>query len=200
MPTSRWSLLDSSTAPEDTTEARAWQLLHRYGIVFPEVLAREPLAPRWRALLQVYRRAEARGEIRGGRFVTGFVGEQFALPEAVDAMRTLRKTQPQGRLTAVSAYDPLNLVGVLTPGARVPAVAGNRVVFRDGVPVASIEGDEVRFYGDANDDARETATEMLRSRNGSSSHGPTSNGHAAPSAALAETSQAVTNLTKSHRS
>ena len=159
-------------------EARAWQLLHRYGIVFPEVLAREPLAPRWRALLHVYRRAEARGEIRGGRFVTGFVGEQFALPEAVDAMRALRKAKPQGRLTAVSACDPLNLVGVLTPGARVPAVVGNHVVFRDGVPVASIEGGEIRFYYDADDAVRETAAEMLRSRNGGVPHGRAGNGHA----------------------
>ena len=198
-PTSRWSLLESTAPPEDTTEARAWQLLHRYGIVFPEVLAREPLAPRWRPMLQVYRRAEARGEIRGGRFVMGFVGEQFALPEAVDAMRTLRKTQPQGRLTAVSACDPLNLVGVLTPGARVPAVAGNRVVFRDGVPVASIEGDEVRFYGDAGDDVRESAAEILRSHNGGNSHGPASNGHTEPPVAITETSGVVTNRPRTHR-
>ena len=171
MPTSRWSLLrvdPPSGAPDpsapingseaangasatlgaglshdDVLEARAWQLLHRYGVVFPEVLAREAIAPRWRDLLRVYRRAEARGEIRGGRFVSGFVGEQFAMPEAVEMIRAVRKVEPDGRLTVLSACDPLNLVGVLTPGPRVPALLGNRVAFRDGVPVASLQSGEL---------------------------------------------------------
>ena len=171
MPTSRWSLLrvdPPSGAPDpsapvngseaangasatlgaglshdDVLEARAWQLLHRYGVVFPEVLAREALAPRWRDLLRVYRRAEARGEIRGGRFVSGFVGEQFAMPEAVEMIRAVRKVEPDGRLTVLSACDPLNLAGVLTPGPRVPALPGNRVAFRDGAPVASLQSGEV---------------------------------------------------------
>ena len=171
MPTSRWSLLrvdPPSGAPDpsapvngseaangasatlgaglshdDVLEARAWQLLHRYGVVFPEVLAREALAPRWRDLLRVYRRAEARGEIRGGRFVSGFVGEQFAMPEAVEMIRAVRKVEPDGRLTVLSACDPLNLAGVLTPGPRVPALPGNRIAFRDGAPVASLQSGEV---------------------------------------------------------
>ena len=171
MPTSRWSLLrvdPPSGAPDpsapingseaangasatlgaglsqdDVLEARAWQLLHRYGVVFPEVLAREALAPRWRDLLRVYRRTEARGEIRGGRFVSGFVGEQFAMPEAVEMIRAVRKVEPDGRLTVLSACDPLNLVGVLTPGPRVPALLGNRVAFRDGMPVASLQSGEL---------------------------------------------------------
>ncbi|MFQ5793122.1 MAG: hypothetical protein ACE5JI_21845, partial [Acidobacteriota bacterium] len=139
-PTTRWSLLQPEDPPADLVERRAFQLLKRYGIVFPELLARETMAPPWRELVQVYRRSEARGEIRGGRFVDGFVGEQFALPEAVEALRSLRKSEPKRGLLSISACDPLNVVGVLTPGARVPAVLGNVAVFRDGVPVCSWEG------------------------------------------------------------
>ena len=153
-----------SGASEDVTEARAIQLLHRYGIVFPEVLARESLAPRWRDLLRVYRRAEARGEIRGGRFVAGFVGEQFALPEATQVLRTLRKAGPDGRMTVVSACDPLNLAGVLTPGSRVPALLGNRVVFRDGVPVASLQSGEVRWQTDADEATRSEVADLIGDR------------------------------------
>ena len=165
-PTSRWSLLQANGTSEEVTEARAAQLLHRYGVIFPEVLARESLAPRWRDLLRVYRRAEARGEIRGGRFVAGFVGEQFALPEAVDKLRTLRKAKPDGKLIAVSASDPLNLVGVLTPGPRVPALLGNSVVFRDGVPLASLQSGEIQFHGDADEATRSAVLEVLDSRRG----------------------------------
>ena len=93
---SRWSLLQAIDPSEDGIAERAHQLLRRYGIVFPEVLGREPMAPPWRTLLQVYRRAEARGEIRGGRFVAGLVGEQFALPEAVEAMRSVRRIRADG--------------------------------------------------------------------------------------------------------
>ena len=166
LPTSRWSLLQATSAlpspdsddveepaPDEATggsekiaETRAMQLLHRYGIVFPEVLARESMAPRWRDLLRIYRRSEARGEIRCGRFINGFVGEQFALPEAVDAMRSVRKTPPEGRPTAVSACDPLNLAGVLTPGPKVPALLGNRVVFPDGVPIASLQSGDLHWH------------------------------------------------------
>ena len=183
-PTSRWAVLHvgpppplgpengegpepvdgrSGTEPtsEDVTQARAFQLLNRYGIVFPEVLAREPLAPRWRALLQVYRRAEARGEIRGGRFVAGFIGEQFALPEAVQMMRTLRKAEPDGHITDMSACDPLNLAGVLTPGPRVPALLGNRVVFRDGVPVASLQAGEVHWHTETDEATRSAVLDLL---------------------------------------
>ena len=133
----------------------------RYGIIFPEVLARESSSPPWRALLRVYRRAEARGEIRGGRFVTGFVGEQFALPEALELLRTLRNADPDGRLSVVSGCDPLNLAGVLTPGPRVPAQLGNRVVFRDGVPLASVRGGSIEFHSDTDDATRAAVTERL---------------------------------------
>ena len=146
------------------------QLLRRWGIVFPEVLARESTAPPWRALLQVYRRAEARGEIRGGRFVTGFVGEQFALPESVEMLRTLRRGGPDGRRIVVSACDPLNLAGVLTPGPRVPALLGNRVVFRDGVPVASLQGRKLHFHSDVDEDNRSAVLELLSLHH--SRHGP----------------------------
>ena len=92
------------------------------------------MAPSRRELGQALRLLEARGEIRGGRFVAGFVGEQFALPEAVEMLRRIRSTEPKGRLTAVSACDPLNIVGILTPGERVPAILGNRIVFRGWGP------------------------------------------------------------------
>ena len=136
---SRWSLLraPSAPAPEDVAELRAAQLLRRYGVVMRELLAREPMAPPWHQLARVYRRAEARGEVRGGRFVAGLIGEQFALPEAVDALRAVHRREPAGEIVRVSACDPLNLVGVLTPGPRIPAVVGNDVHYRDGAPLAS---------------------------------------------------------------
>ena len=135
----RWSLLQPVTHEPDAAPERARQLLRRYGIIFSELLARERLAPRWRDLVRLYRRAEARGEIRGGRFVSGLVGEQFALPEAVGRLREIARREPGGQLRVVSACDPLNLVGIITPGEKVPAILGNRVLFRDGVPVASLE-------------------------------------------------------------
>ena len=161
---SRWSLLQAIDPSEDSIAERAHQLLRRYGIVFPEVLGREPMAPSWRALLQVYRRAEARGEIRGGRFVAGLVGEQFALPEAVEAMRSLRRTEPTGETLVVSACDPLNLAGVITPGPRVPAVSGNKVAFRDGVPVASLQTGDVVLHAYLPEDERDEAHRALGAR------------------------------------
>ena len=137
---SRWSLLEAVAPLEDTAEARARQLLRRYGVLCPEVLARETNAPRWRDLVRLLRRMEARGQIRGGRFVAGYVGEQFALPEAVEMLRAERSSGDEGRWVVVSACDPLNLVGVLTAGDRVPAALGNRVAFRDGVPMCSLQG------------------------------------------------------------
>ncbi len=138
---SRWSLLQSPVAEpdEDVVEARAAQLLRRYGVMLRELLAREPMAPPWGALVRTYRRAEARGEVRGGRFVAGLVGEQFALPEAVDALRAVHRRALSGEVVRVSGSDPLNLVGVLTPGQRVPSVVGNSVLYRDGSPVSGEE-------------------------------------------------------------
>jgi ATP-dependent Lhr-like helicase len=140
-PSGRWSLLRPMQEGPRTSSGTAWmeplarQYLRRYGIVFRDLLAREPKCPPWRELLLVYRRLEARGELRGGRFAEAFSGEQFALPEAVDALRAVRKLPKAGeeRVT-VSACDPLNLAGILTPGPRVPAQLANRVLFVDGVP------------------------------------------------------------------
>ncbi|NQW22314.1 MAG: DEAD/DEAH box helicase [SAR202 cluster bacterium] len=136
---SRWSLLESFEPVEDRSEPIARQLLDRYGLVFPELLARDSLSYRWRDLVRVLRRLEARGEIRGGRFVSGFIGEQFALPEAVEQLRKIKNTEPDGRFIAVSACDPLNLAGIISPGPRVAAVVRNRLVFQDGVAIASME-------------------------------------------------------------
>jgi ATP-dependent Lhr-like helicase len=124
-------------------EASARQLLHRYGVVFRDLVARESGLPPWRDLLVALRRLEARGEIRGGRFVTGFVGEQFALPEALDDLRAVRHPPAQPEAVRVAATDPLNLVGILTPGPRVPAVVGNAVLYLDGHAVASLEAGEL---------------------------------------------------------
>ena len=137
---SRWSVLEPQAPLEDPSEERARQLLTRYGVLFPELLARESLAPPWRELVRLLRRMEARGEIRGGRFVSGFVGEQFAQPEAVALLRSLRHAEAEGEMVTLSAVDPLNLVGILSPGERVPALPGNRVTYRDGVPVGSADG------------------------------------------------------------
>jgi ATP-dependent Lhr-like helicase len=133
--TGRWSLLYSgeSTDRNVALEAICRMLLRRYGIVFREVLTREAILPKWREVLITLRRLEDRGEIRGGRFVSGFLGEQFALPVAVESLRAMRKQQPSGEIVAVSAADPLNLVGILVPGDRVAANSGRLVGFRDGV-------------------------------------------------------------------
>jgi ATP-dependent Lhr-like helicase len=140
--TGRWSLLAPPAAPaeDDITEAKARQYVKRYGVVFRDLLPRESGVPAWRDLLRVYRRLEMRGELRGGRIVAGFVGEQFAAPEALEALRAIRREEPRGELLRISACDPLNLVGILTPGPRVPAVLGHHVAYRDGVPVPEEAG------------------------------------------------------------
>jgi ATP-dependent Lhr-like helicase len=133
----RWSLLHNASSGDHTaaTEATCWMLLRRYGVVFRDLLARESVLPTWRELLTMFRRLEDRGEVRGGRFVSGFIGEQFALPMAVESLRALRHRAPSGELVTVSAADPLNLVGILVPGERVPALSGRSVTYRDGVAV-----------------------------------------------------------------
>jgi ATP-dependent helicase Lhr and Lhr-like helicase len=132
----RWTLLrpHDRREPEELIEKTARLLLNRYGVVFRDLVAREPLAPPWRELMMLYRRMEARGEIRGGRFLQGFAGEQFALPEAVDMARAVRRAPKLGHVVTLAAVDPLNLTGVVTPGARVSAVMGQYVVYVDGVP------------------------------------------------------------------
>jgi ATP-dependent helicase Lhr and Lhr-like helicase len=129
----------------EVVETLSRVLLRRYGVIFRRLLEREaPLLP-WREMLKVFRRLEARGEIRGGRFVAGFSGEQFALPDAVGTLRSIRRTPSNASLVSVSASDPLNLVGILTPGSRVPPVSANRILYRDGVPIAIREAGQVRF-------------------------------------------------------
>jgi len=142
----RWSLLEPQNAiPGNKAEFWAQQYIRRYGIFCRELLLRESSAPPWRELLHVLRRSEARGETRGGRFITGLNGEQFALPEAVESLRALRRKESNGQFVRLSACDPLNLAGILTPGPRIPAVLGNRIIYRDGVPVAAIENGETRI-------------------------------------------------------
>ena len=133
----RWSLLytDQQADRSKAVEATCWMLLKRYGIVFRDALARETNLPKWRELLIGFRRLEDRAEVRGGRFVSGFLGEQFALPVAVESLRATRKMPPTGETLTLSAADPLNLVGILVPGERIPAISGKTVTFRDGIAV-----------------------------------------------------------------
>ena len=132
-------------SPRQSSTWRA-RLLLRYGVVFWRLLEREAdWLPPWRDLLRVYRRLEARGEIRGGRFVAGFSGEQFALPEAVGMLREVRRKPASDAWISLSGADPLNLVGILTPGPKLAALTGNRLLYRDGLPVALLAGGEVQF-------------------------------------------------------
>jgi ATP-dependent Lhr-like helicase len=151
----RWALIRRTAPPaegivtvtREAAEQIARTLLKRYGVVFWRLLAREAdWLPPWRELLMAFRRMETRGEIRGGRFVTGFSGEQFALPEAVGVLRSVRNEEKAGRVVAVSGADPLNLAGVLLPGPRVPALYSNRVLYRDGVAIAALISGEVQYF------------------------------------------------------
>jgi ATP-dependent Lhr-like helicase len=144
----RWSILergsDGVVEPE-AAEKIARIFLKRYGVVFKRLLEREGVTIPWRVLLRIYHRLEARGEIRGGRFVAGISGEQFALPEAVGLVRSIRRAPAVEAMISVSAADPLNLVGIITPGGRITAHTSNRVLYRDGVAVAVLEAGETRF-------------------------------------------------------
>jgi ATP-dependent Lhr-like helicase len=152
----RWSLVRRPALPEvegrlagadgDPVEHVVRILLRRWGVLFWSVLAREAdWLPPWRDLLRSCRRLEARGEIRGGRFVAGFSGEQYATPDAVGLLRDIRRKALDGAMLSLSAADPLNLIGILTPGARLPALTGNRLLYRDGLPVAVLAAGEVKF-------------------------------------------------------
>jgi len=155
----RWSLLripSSQPSPNGAAtslraaavEKFARLLLRRYGVVFRRLLERESFAATWYELGRLYRRLEARGEIRGGYFVGGVSGEQFALPEAIGLLRSIRKTPPKSDLIALSAADPLNLQGILIPGPRIPAFTRNRLLFREGLPIAALEAENVRKLSD----------------------------------------------------
>ncbi|HTT11481.1 MAG TPA: ATP-dependent DNA helicase, partial [Burkholderiaceae bacterium] len=170
----RWALVrraPAAAAPREGTddpeivEHVARTLLRRYGVVFWRLVAREAdWLPPWRNLLRTLRRLEARGEIRGGRFVAGLTGEQFAVPEAVGLLREVRRRERTGALLGVSGADPLNLVGVVTPGARLPALTGNRVLYRDGVPIAVAAAGEVRYLEEMAPEAQWTARAALLRR------------------------------------
>ncbi|WP_179400983.1 DEAD/DEAH box helicase [Burkholderia guangdongensis] len=177
----RWALVQRPAAPAavdaptsrrgppatdpDALEHVAWTLLRRYGVVFWRLLEREAdWLPSWRELARVLQRLEARGEIRGGRFVAGLAGEQFALPEAIPVLREMRRQPGDGQFVCVSGADPLNLAGTLLSGDKVPALAGNRVLFRDGVPVASLVAGEFRYSADLSAAEREDARVRLARR------------------------------------
>jgi ATP-dependent Lhr-like helicase len=164
----RWALLrrkSRAAQPPEIVEHVARVLLKRYGVLFWRLVEREaPWLPPWRELLRTCRRLEARGEIRGGRFVAGVSGEQYALPEAVGSLRDVRRAPCTGELVSLSGADPLNLVGVLSPGARVPALTGNRVLYRDGVPIAALAGGDVRYLEALEPEAAWTARNALLRR------------------------------------
>jgi ATP-dependent Lhr-like helicase len=131
---------------EEAVEHAVRTLLRRWGVIFWRLLAREAdWLPPWRDLLMCCRRLEARGEIRGGRFIAGFTGEQYAASEAIALLREARRKPREGQYVSLSGADPLNLVGIITPGARLPSLSGNRLLYRDGVPVALLAGGEVNF-------------------------------------------------------
>ncbi|HEX3126154.1 MAG TPA: DEAD/DEAH box helicase [Thermoanaerobaculia bacterium] len=160
----RWSLTRSGAPGDPSMEAVeqvVWSLLRRYGVIFRRLLERETLLPPWRDVVRVLRRLEARGEIRGGRFVDGFSGEQYALPEAVGRLRAIRKQPKKGTLVSVSAVDPLNLIGIAVPGERLSALSGNRLLYRDGEPIAVQEGKDVRFLIDLDPATRWQAQNAL---------------------------------------
>ena len=176
----RWSLprrarvvsdADALGAPEVDHIARV--LLRRYGVVFRKLLERESGLPPWRELFYVYRRMEARGEIRGGRFVSGFAGEQFALPEAADLLKGVSRDESVDQVS-VSATDPLNLAGIVTGGELLPAIAKNRVLFEQGVPIAVQAGGEVRFLREVPDQSQWQVRNLLVQRQGMVAQAPSS--------------------------
>ena len=191
----RWSLLTHSRLQSEGNdrigeaesqvnmaafEHIAGVLLRRYGVVFRALLARETTTPPWHELLKTYRKLEARGEIRGGRFIAGHFGEQFALPEAVEGLRSIRKQPNDEEICAVSAADPLNLVGILTPGPKLPALPGNRVLYQAGVPLAVLSGKEMRWLADPDGkDEWEIKNRLIR-RQGISEIKAISSKHTAP--------------------
>jgi ATP-dependent Lhr-like helicase len=168
----RWSTIPTPhLAAEDSAviETEAWALLRRYGVVFHRLLTRESIVAPWRDLARAYRRLEARGEIRGGRFVSGMSGEQFAMPEAIERLREVRRAPGNGRLLTIGTADPLNLAGIVTSGDRVRSTARNRMAYRDGVPVAVMEGGIVRMLAALDAPAQHEVASALRTRRAAAS-------------------------------
>ena len=164
---------DASGLSDPAIEHVARVLLRRYGVVFRKLLERESGLPPWRELFYVYRRMEARGEIRGGRFISGFAGEQFALPEAADLLRGIARDSASDQV-AISAADPLNLIGIVTSGDRVPALSANRILFEQGVSTAVQSGGEVRFLREVPAGLQWQIRNLLVRRQGPASYVPES--------------------------
>jgi ATP-dependent Lhr-like helicase len=172
LPVGRWSLLEAPPDYEDGVGPQARRterlatislaLLKRYGVVFRAVLQRETLLPPWRDLLHALRRLEDRGEVLGGRFVDGFSGEQFALPEAASLLRQCQRPASHPATTVISGVDPLNLGGFLVPGPKTPALAANRILLEDGLPTARLMGDTLDVLPAADSDSVRRAEERLR--------------------------------------
>jgi ATP-dependent Lhr-like helicase len=163
----RWFLVRKPTERSERSEAVetfAWTLLRRYGVIFRRLLTREAIDVPWRDLARVYRRLEARGEIRGGRFVAGMSGEQFALPDAVERLREVRRSKPDDRLITISGADPLNLTGIITGDEPIRSSASTRVVYRNGVAVAAMEGDMLRTFGNLDADTAADAAAVAAGR------------------------------------
>ena len=151
----RWALVrrPAAGAPAarsgEPVEQIVRTLLRRWGVIFWKLLIREAnWLPPWRDLVMCCRRLEARGEIRGGRFVAGFAGEQYATPEAVGLLRDVRRKPLTQQYVSLSGADPLNLIGIITPGPRLASLAGNRLLYQDGIPIAAYAADQVQYFGD----------------------------------------------------
>ncbi|HEX4585155.1 MAG TPA: hypothetical protein VH183_10015 [Burkholderiaceae bacterium] len=165
----RWALVRrpiaaASSRGDEAVEHIVRTLLRRWGVIFWKLLGREAnWLPPWRDMLMCCRRLEARGEIRGGRFVAGFSGEQFATPEAVGLLRDVRRKAHTQQYVSLSAADPLNLIGIITPGARLASLAGNRLLYRDGLPIATYAAEEVQYLADLPEKEQwEAHTALLR--------------------------------------
>jgi ATP-dependent Lhr-like helicase len=165
----RWALVrrpaaGTSNRRDEAVEHIVRTLLRRWGVIFWKLLGREAhWLPPWRDILMCCRRLEARGEIRGGRFVAGFSGEQYATPEAVGLLRDVRRKPHMQQYVSLSAADPLNLIGIITPGARLASLAGNRLLYRDGLPIATYAADAVHYLEDLPANAQwEVQTALLR--------------------------------------
>lgn len=174
----RWSIIANANEEKEETISAGWiktdeeslkhiayTLLKRYGVVFRKTLERETALPPWRELLYVYRRMEAKGEIRDGRFVEGFSGEQFALPEAVGLLRKQRNNNVKLPSCVISATDPLNLIGIILPGERIPALHTNRILFRDGLPVAKQLNSDIQYLQQVDDNQQWEINNLLTRKN-----------------------------------
>ncbi len=173
-PVGRWSLFPGHVdAPARETYLNHWcrQLLTRYGVVFRELLTRETAAPAWSELVPALRKLELRGEVRGGRFVADVAGEQYALPPAVESVRQMRDEQPEAEWRVISAADPLNLLGILTTGARIPATHKNALVLQNGRVVATLVGGAVEYQAPFDAAAQwEMRGALLRGRKARAEH------------------------------